>query len=342
MMRSPTLAGNPVVACLFAGAMLAAPGVGQAADGVCGVATPKYALFGDRAWDAADLPVPVWVDARGAGPLSGPAVAAAARRAASTWNATACDVPWFEVAGLYVDPGALDERVPRVTISAAAGQTDEQGRVLLAFTLVGAADDGPFDAVDVQLNDDLSWSVDGCGGEADLVGVLTHELGHALGLAHTDVLPATMRPVLGTDDSWAWRTLRADDIDGLLARYEGTDLVCATPPDDAPRAPSCGCFVDADCGPRGLCVVDAEGAGACAPTCRDPDDCAPGATCSAVAVGDATCEQRCLPAPGLCPAPQTTDPEPPREEGCAAARTDAGAAWCLLLVGWARFRRRRD
>ena len=53
---------------------------------------------------------------------------------------------------------------------------------------------------------------------ADLQSILTHEVGHFLGLAHSTAPDATMQAVYvqGTAD---WRTLAQDDIDGICAIY---------------------------------------------------------------------------------------------------------------------------
>ena len=70
-------------------------------------------------------------------------------------------------------------------------------------------------AGDVHMDDDENWSVDGSG--FDLVTVAAHEIGHALGLAHSGVLDATMYAFhTGLD-----RTLAADDIAGIQALYGG-------------------------------------------------------------------------------------------------------------------------
>ncbi|HTP29332.1 MAG TPA: matrixin family metalloprotease [Anaeromyxobacteraceae bacterium] len=53
----------------------------------------------------------------------------------------------------------------------------------------------------------------------DLQNALTHELGHALGLAHSSVAEATMYPESPRGEV-SKRTLAADDIDGIRAIYQ--------------------------------------------------------------------------------------------------------------------------
>jgi MYXO-CTERM domain-containing protein len=61
------------------------------------------------------------------------------------------------------------------------------------------------------------------GDEADVQAVLTHELGHALGLAHSSVSGATMQPEAEIGHAAELRTLHEDDEQGLCALYPPAD-----------------------------------------------------------------------------------------------------------------------
>jgi hypothetical protein len=68
----------------------------------------------------------------------------------------------------------------------------------------------------------------GCSGGVYVEDVASHELGHALGLGHSDQPDATMYPSTG----WCaqdWRTLSADDIAGIQSLYGG-GVSTSTPP----------------------------------------------------------------------------------------------------------------
>lgn len=89
-----------------------------------------------------------------------------------------------------------------------------------AQTVVTLAEDGSIEDVDIHLNAvDFQWSLDGKNGTVDLRSVLTHELGHALGLGHSPVLGATM--AAGYPGGTSWRSLEADDKEGVCALYPG-------------------------------------------------------------------------------------------------------------------------
>ncbi len=88
----------------------------------------------------------------------------------------------------------------------------------------------------------------------DLQSTLTHEIGHTLGLDHSNVSDATMFPYGNAGETWK-RTLADDDVDGLCALYpaledpgicegpwcgfdeDGTAGPCETPPAET----GCGC-----------------------------------------------------------------------------------------------------
>jgi len=59
---------------------------------------------------------------------------------------------------------------------------------------------------------------DGCSGEYDIDGVMTHEVGHVIGLGHSTVSGATMYPSVSACNP-ANRTLEADDVAGKNDLY---------------------------------------------------------------------------------------------------------------------------
>lgn len=85
---------------------------------------------------------------------------------------------------------------------------------------------------DVRLNGDVTWSTDGMDGSYDLESALTHEVGHVLGLDHSDRNEATMFAEL--DAGHVRRGLHLDDEEGLRFLYpeslEATGTSCSTAP----------------------------------------------------------------------------------------------------------------
>ena len=88
----------------------------------------------------------------------------------------------------------------------------------LAATLTGyyisqTGDDRIYDA-DIYTNtayDFYSSGESSCSGEYDINGIMTHEVGHVIGIGHSSVAGATMYPSVGACDLNP-RTLASDDI----------------------------------------------------------------------------------------------------------------------------------
>lgn len=145
---------------------------------------------------------------------------------------------------------------------------------VIAQTVIHTDATGAYRDADIHLNGhDFRFSLDAAPGTIDLRSVLTHELGHALGLGHSSDPRATM---FATGSGKRWRSLEQDDRAGVCDLYPGTGAA--------------GCDANA-CPAPFLCVAD---------SCQRPgerdDVCAPcqRVTGACEAAGD---DARCLDLP---------------------------------------------
>ena len=85
----------------------------------------------------------------------------------------------------------------------------------LAATLTGYYTGNTIYDADVYTNTRYSYfssrEKDGCSGEYDIDGIMVHEVGHVIGIGHSDVAGATMYPSVSACNSNN-RTLESDDI----------------------------------------------------------------------------------------------------------------------------------
>ena len=85
----------------------------------------------------------------------------------------------------------------------------------LAATLTGYYTGNTIYDADVYTNQRFSYTsaleTDGCSGEYDIDGIMVHEVGHVLGIGHSNVAGATMYPSVSSCNLNN-RTLEADDI----------------------------------------------------------------------------------------------------------------------------------
>ncbi|KAJ9704291.1 hypothetical protein PVL29_002719 [Vitis rotundifolia] len=68
----------------------------------------------------------------------------------------------------------------------------------------------------IHFDEEESWSVGAVGGSVDLKSVATHEIGHILGLEHSQVEEVVM---YATFSYGVTKKLAQDDIDGIGAKY---------------------------------------------------------------------------------------------------------------------------
>ena len=347
-------------------------------------ATPPTAdafEFNAILWAQAHAPIALELHETTVSDLTLAELEAATRRAAATWNAVPCAWIALDYVGTTpdrLDPPLQDDRQLLEFVSEEARWT--YGSMTAGITINTTPADAPEQPqVDVAFNGvDFAWVEGGAGAlrldVLDPQTVITHELGHLLGLAHTDAsnaatMAAGYLPDLGQ------RTLAFDDKAGLCARYWAPGDECDA---DCPDGSACDTFTHPDTSDTArLC---AEPHGAWGDPC-DGDNLWCEGTCVFTAAGarDGFCSTLCDPNAPDCPADwscqnvQTAaDPltlclpderggeevdagdvgsgadggsNAPSGDGCGCRsmprRGRAGWVVCLVAVGWVWRRRRR-
>jgi hypothetical protein len=157
-------------------------------------------------------------------------VAGAIERSLATWERAArikFNFSWTDK--LSISPqGSGGDGASLVTIAAIeenlASFAGDANSELAGRTRVFYTSRGIITEADIALNPYQQFSTDGAPGTYDLQATLTHEIGHLLGLSHSDVLGATMHAQQGKNGTYslpafAPRTLADDDRAGVRALY---------------------------------------------------------------------------------------------------------------------------
>lgn len=172
------------------------------------------------------------LDDRGSRDLDSPRVRAAIERSFRAWMEIDCGggLPAFNVrlndATTRCQYAGFDFNGPNANTIAFVDNFEEEGYDATAFavTIVWySVETGEIFDGDLLINEDfVPYTIcpdSGCeGDEIDLINVLTHEAGHFFGLAHSDVIPATMYR-LAPRGEIEKRSLHPDDREGFCALY---------------------------------------------------------------------------------------------------------------------------
>jgi MYXO-CTERM domain-containing protein len=264
-------------------------------------------------WTSSDIPVPWYLNEAGSDDLGPDVTEREVMTSFDHWEDVDCCRIAFEYRG-RVGLTAYGSRDITVVSWSESGWRYDPSAIAVTSNFFGY---GTIDESDIDCNGVyLSWNTTGGGGGVDTQSILTHEIGHVVGLgdlydrAHES---STMYGVYsgGTDS----RSLAEDDMEGCRALYEEYCAGCATDdecPDgyrcrgDAcvPNPPSGGgmcsaCATDADC-TGGRCVTGFPAGDAfCGIDCPADGDCGDGNTCfEAAGIPD-----QCLPADLDCGRP---------------------------------------
>jgi hypothetical protein len=150
----------------------------------------------------------------------------AVETALSTWMNADCDGgghPSF-AANTVIAPDLSADFVPKGPYESDILYADEKwpyeagaiAKTLLGFTL----DTGDILDADIVLNSaDFPLSLEPKATDVDLAAVLTHEIGHVLGLGHSDAPGATMQKETRGFATAQLLTLEPDDMNGICAIY---------------------------------------------------------------------------------------------------------------------------
>src|SRR5438093_563110 len=164
------------------------------------------------------MPIPYWIHEKGAPRISNGSDFAAVQASFQTWeNIQTANIKFAfrgtTTAGIVGHDGM--NVVTFTDTSAPLGSSTISATFSFFRTENGQT---MFDEADIAFNPALDFSTSGETNKFDIQSVLTHEIGHLLGLDHSALVSSVMVP-FGVSSQLDQRTLAYDDIAGIMEIY---------------------------------------------------------------------------------------------------------------------------
>lgn len=232
-------------------------------------------------WPRGDIPVAWYLNQNGSADLGIDATEAAVTASFDSWQNVDCCYIAFDYRGRS-SLRAAGSGGSNVVSWSESGWSHGSGAIAVCTTWFGS---GTITEADIDCNGvNHEWNTTGSGG-VDTQSILTHEIGHFLGLGDLYSSAYSSSTMYGIySGGTGSRSLAEDDMAGCRYLYEEA---CGTT----------GCTSDTDC-PSGYhceapnCVRNTTAGGMCDP-CSSPDDCAEGLCLSGFVDGGTYCGRNC-------------------------------------------------
>jgi hypothetical protein len=205
------------------------------------------------AWTA--TAIPVWVDRAGSvrRGISAGATEAVLGRVFAKWMAADCPSGGRPRVSLFLARAAPATDASVTSVVSYVDDAWPYGSGIGALTTLQLnLDTGEILGGEVEINsDDHPFAVEAATHETDLEAVLTHEIGHLLGLDHSDVPDATMRPEAQDFAAHELSTLAPDDAAAVCFVYPpAVEQPEGVPDEGSGTGDATGCSVE----PRGVAL----------------------------------------------------------------------------------------
>ena len=150
--------------------------------------------------------------------VSAAATQAAIRASYQTWQSVTCSYATFSDLGVVNQPSQDNNDRINTNIFVSYWQSSWGGNALGLTRTVYDPNSGKILDADIVYNPNRTWSTSGSAYAIDVQAVATHEIGHEMGLNHSQDSQATMFYAVGAGNT-APRSLAQDDINGICFLY---------------------------------------------------------------------------------------------------------------------------
>lgn len=172
--------------------------------------------FPNAAAHWASMPIHYFISQQGSNQINNDSEFLAVHAAFQAW----ASVPTANVRFNYLGPAAINTvGQDSVNLVSFGDTTFPMGSGTLAVTLnYFSSQTGITNEADILFNPNQLWSTSGESGRYDLQSIMTHEIGHFLGLDHSGMISSVMSP-FGLPTQIDQRTLQYDDVAGISEIY---------------------------------------------------------------------------------------------------------------------------